>query len=274
MIVQKGYETHNWDDIDFPISLHRDCLGENSSYRVLTHWHDDVEFLYFKAGVTNLICNQTCHTMKAGEIAFINPYSLHSLENATSSSVYICLVIRADLLEPFPFPILDSQMPIVTNNPQIIACFNKIVEEERQKRPCYQAVIQGELFAMAAYLSRNSVVSNSHETPLHAQQKNVRLAINYIQTNFRKNITIGEVCSLVGFSKTYFGKCFHKMTGKSIIEYLNCFRCERAYDLLRSGEFNVCQAAMMSGFQNMSYFTRQYKQLFGVLPSQTKGKKI
>ena len=54
------------------------------------------------------------------------------------------------------------------------------------------------------------------------------------------------------------------------MEYVNYLRCAYALQLLKDGEYNISEAAVQSGFSDISYFTRVFKQQMGRLPSDVK----
>ena len=54
----------------------------------------------------------------------------------------------------------------------------------------------------------------------------------------------------------------------TVVEYLNQQRCRHAQKLILEGE-SISAAAHLSGFENLSYFSRTYKRYIGYLPSET-----
>ena len=54
---------------------------------------------------------------------------------------------------------------------------------------------------------------------------------------------------------------------KGWLRYLNEIRCQRAKLMLREGRANVSGVAQRCGFNNVSYFTKIYKEIYGHSPS-------
>lgn len=52
------------------------------------------------------------------------------------------------------------------------------------------------------------------------------------------------------------------------MEYLNYIRVNKAADLLRTGGYNVLEAALDSGYQHVSYFSKWFKHYMHMTPSQ------
>ncbi|MNN91401.1 TCP pilus virulence regulatory protein [compost metagenome] len=56
------------------------------------------------------------------------------------------------------------------------------------------------------------------------------------------------------------------------MEYLNYIRINKAANLLRSGSYNVLEAALESGYQHISYFSKWFKFYMNMTPSDYKAR--
>ena len=93
-------------------------------------------------------------------------------------------------------------------------------------------------------------------------------ARTYIQANFRKKISIDNLSKRIGLSVSHFRKIFTKAYGLSPQQYIISLRISTAYDLLKSGEVNVSEAATLSGFDDIYYFSALFKKYKGISPSK------
>jgi AraC-like DNA-binding protein len=73
---------------------------------------------------------------------------------------------------------------------------------------------------------------------------------------------------MLNISRHHFCRQFKNLTGKSAIDYINIVRIEKAYVLLKQGTLNVTEAAISTGFNNISYFSRLFKYYKKMSPSQ------
>jgi AraC family ethanolamine operon transcriptional activator len=80
--------------------------------------------------------------------------------------------------------------------------------------------------------------------------------------------SIAEVCRAVGVSRRTLQYCFEETLGLTPLEFLRTVRLHGARRLLRSAP-SVTDAATQYGFWHLSYFSHDYRTLFGELPSQT-----
>jgi DNA-binding response OmpR family regulator len=80
--------------------------------------------------------------------------------------------------------------------------------------------------------------------------------------------SVEDLASQVAFSRSQLHRKLKALTGKSPNELIREFRMMRAKELLEKGAGNVSEVAMEVGYSSLSYFTRSFKQAFGVLPSE------
>ena len=69
-------------------------------------------------------------------------------------------------------------------------------------------------------------------------------------------------------SHSTFYRKVKALTGLTAKEYVRKFRLKYCLQLLESGDYNVTEAAMMAGFNQMAHFRQTFKNEFGILPSE------
>lgn len=108
------------------------------------------------------------------------------------------------------------------------------------------------------------------EMPYHKVPhiKKLEKARKMIQDNFRNDISVEELAASIGLSTSYFRRLFHEAYGTAPMQYIMDLRIENARDLLLSGEVNVTEAANLSGFDDIYYFSALFKRKTGSTPSQ------
>jgi AraC-like DNA-binding protein len=93
-------------------------------------------------------------------------------------------------------------------------------------------------------------------------------AIAYLNENFYKDISVQDIADKVGVSRYHLSRIFKENTGITLIDYLNKLRFSKAEVFLKSTDMNINEVAKAVGFNNISYFNRKFKQMFGMTPSQ------
>jgi len=96
----------------------------------------------------------------------------------------------------------------------------------------------------------------------------IRPAINYIDANYNKQITLDDVAEASHLSVSRLAHIFKEQMGVTIIDYLSSVRIERAKQLLLATNQNCTEICFEVGYNNQSYFTRTFKGLVGMTPRQ------
>ena len=94
-------------------------------------------------------------------------------------------------------------------------------------------------------------------------------ALEYIKENYtNENIPLSRLASICNISQPYLRKLFQNAFSVSPAVYMRNLRIKYAKELLSSGEYSVTDAAMLAGFNDISYFSREFKNAVGVAPSE------
>ncbi|MBM3884172.1 MAG: helix-turn-helix transcriptional regulator [Verrucomicrobia bacterium] len=87
-----------------------------------------------------------------------------------------------------------------------------------------------------------------------------------LKQNLAEPPTLEELGRKIGCSHYYLSRTFSRATGMTIPQYLRKLRMERAAELLRSGEYNVTEAALEVGYSSLSHFSQAFCQTMGCCP--------
>ena len=256
---------------NFPFGMHQDTLLVDFP-AVLPHFHREIEILYFVDGEANVCFNQIKNRTRAGDAVFIGPYAAHSIETIDSREcTYYTIIFNLDMM-PEMLKHLIYPFHLLCSDPKITDLLSIIIEEQLNKPEYYKETIRNRLSILFAELLRRYDLINIDTENIGKSFKKVRPVIKYLHENFSEKIQINDLCKQFHMSESSLGSHFSKATGKSITEYINIIRCQNAYSLICSGKYTVTEAAFLSGFQNLSYFTRRFRECYGVMPSQIKPK--
>ena len=99
-------------------------------------------------------------------------------------------------------------------------------------------------------------------------EKLIEKAIKYVEDNMsRTELSVEELSRELGMSRVHLYKKLLQITGKTPIEFIRVIRLKRAAQLLRESQLHVSEVDFEVGFNNPKYFSRYFKDEFGVLPS-------
>ena len=100
--------------------------------------------------------------------------------------------------------------------------------------------------------------------------REILAGVRLLEQSYLENLPIERFAAASNMSENLFRKLFVKQLGTSPVKYRNRLRIERAKELLAEGGFTVSEVAYASGFENVGYFCRYYRQVVGESPSETK----
>ncbi len=265
-------------DTDSLVNYHYADLTKGRYATTAAHWHEHLELLCVRQGVLHIFVQGKKLEAVPGDIIVINSGELHAIPEKDDETTYECLIPKKSLCDRMAIPIESIVVANHIRNERYTALFQQIMTELREMPPFYKLSVPVHLLDLVINLFREYQVSNDtlSATPLTPPSKKyiIKKAIDYIQKNYSQPISTKEICEYLGFDRSYICNNFKKITGTTIIEYLNMVRCEYARDLLRRGSIGVTECAEQCGFHHMSYFTKTYKHYIGELPSETIKKHI
>ena len=103
--------------------------------------------------------------------------------------------------------------------------------------------------------------------------KVIEQAVAYIRENFASDITLSSLAKKFSVSPEHFSRMFKKETGLGFSKYLNSLRLQYAEHLLRSTDIqNITQVAEICGFEDSNYFSKKFKEVYGVSPKKIQKK--
>ena len=96
----------------------------------------------------------------------------------------------------------------------------------------------------------------------------IRKAVEYIHLNIEQELSLDTISEAIQVSKYELSRNFKKKTGRSITDYINNQRIKEASNLLENHNLNITDIAYMVGFNDVNYFTKMFKKMRGMTPSE------
>ncbi|MDF2886466.1 MAG: two component transcriptional regulator, AraC family [Lacrimispora sp.] len=114
------------------------------------------------------------------------------------------------------------------------------------------------------------------ETDLNSSRLSVMasMVLEYIKSNFMNEISMSETARAIGYSEPYFCKMFKQQFGQSFTSYLAEYRVGEAKKMLEQPNVNVKEIGVRVGYADSNYFTKVFKRLEGLNPSEYRMNKL
>lgn len=104
------------------------------------------------------------------------------------------------------------------------------------------------------------------------ENSTVERAKAYIRENYSWDISLDDVSRRLKLTPYYFSKLFKQETGSTFVEYLTSVRMETAKKLLKNPELSIKEIGISVGYSDPNYFSRIFKKVMGVTPSEFREK--
>ena len=109
-------------------------------------------------------------------------------------------------------------------------------------------------------------ISQLFDEDTKADNSTIQQAIEYMNGNFKRDLTLNEVANSVYLNPSYFSSLFKQSMGVSFKEYLTDMRIEEARQMLIKTNASIVDIALSCGFTNQSYFSKVFKAKTGFSP--------
>jgi len=96
----------------------------------------------------------------------------------------------------------------------------------------------------------------------------IHLAVTYIKEHLNEDLTVKETARILGVNANYLSAQFRKNMGLTFIDFIHKERIAQAAALLKHTNLQIQQIASIIGYNNTSYFTKQFLHFQGLNPSQ------
>ena len=106
------------------------------------------------------------------------------------------------------------------------------------------------------------------QTVDEAAKKRVQIMMQYIHENYNHELSLNEIASHIGVSKSTALNLFRRFLHTTPVDYLIGYRLQAASWLLKNTNKKVKTIAYESGFHNVDYFCRLFKRRYHLTPSE------
>lgn len=250
--------------------------------------HDFWEFLYVDKGEVEVMADNLGYLLKQGEMIFHRPNEFHNVwanGKVAPNLVVISFECRSSAIHYFDNKIIN----IDDSERNLLALILKEAKEayssrlddpllkkleKRQPQPFgSEQLIKIYLEQMLIQLIRKGNKLNVKSKPsLSVKDRSdkdlmIRI-ISYLKDNIYNSLNFDDVCKFSNLSGTNLKVLFKGKTGVGVMEYFKNLKIDESKVLIREGEFNFTEIAQKLGYSSIHYFSRHFKKVTGMTPSQ------
>ena len=249
--------------IDLQKIVFRQCSPE---------WHirrgriDNANLTYVISGEADYFLEDSPYHVKQGDLIFVPHGGLRQAFTNPDNLMH-CYSVDFFLRDsegrsiPLPFPRVSH----VKDTNIVTDLFSKMniswLQHDEQVLLRIRALL---LLLISHLLLENHTVSSSAA----AVDDRIRSVMTHIERHYDDPLTLDYFASELHLNKVYLGALFRKCAGITFHRYLLNARLNAAEDLLYTGKHTVNEVAELTGFQDVSYFSRVFYKANGVRPGR------
>ena len=269
---QLQYELHTaiTQDRLCPFKVH----NMKSARDATCNWHRNIELLHIAGGVGSVQYGAEEISVSSGDTVIVSSGTLHRIYSDTGLDYYCVIIDERFCLENGIDTSRLHFTPIVRD--ASLGALIVTASSEMKRYSAGEGGLTSAARARSAMLELLIAICEKYAEPISEERESgshseryVKKVIEYLNENLTERITLDDIASVCGVTKFHLAREFKHYTGQSVFEYLNAVRCKRADACLRAG-MTATEAAFECGFESLSYFSRVYKRIRGVSPSERK----
>jgi AraC-like DNA-binding protein len=125
------------------------------------------------------------------------------------------------------------------------------------------------LYLVLYHLIEQSPIDS--ESRRDSKQMYIQSAIDYIADHYANPISIADIADHVGLDQSYLGAIFKTQVQMTLQQFLIQYRIERACAFMEARQLTINQIARSVGYENTLSFSRTFRKIKGVSPSEYRG---
>ena len=280
-VDETGRDVASFGTPAFPVASYHDDL---SQYDIAWHWHQEMEAVVLTHGSLVFAAGNRKYTLQEGEGFFINSGALHGAWSVdTTGCQFHSLVFHPRLVggdensvffQNYVRPLMENaQLEGVVLSPRISWQADAIAAIENAWQACareplgYEFQVRTNLSQLLCLLQSANPGGAPNKMQLRAAER-IKNMLRYIHENFNQDLNTTSIAKSTGVSESECLRCFRNIIGTTPIQYLRQYRVQRSAQLLTNTQEPVADIAQRCGFQDVSYFTKTFRELRGCTPSE------
>lgn len=250
------------------------------------HRHNYVEIMYVVQGsITHYIEGKEL-VLKKGDVLMLNQHVTHAIKKAEYEDIGINFIALPEFFE-IPLTMLQKKNVIadfvigamrqknpvshyllfrLKEDPQIENLMENMIESMLHVHQNEDIVNQYSMGLVFLYLM-NHLENLSHNSSIDYKETIVQAVLEYINSDC-KNANLTKIAEDTHQSMTVLSKLIKQKTGYKFQELLQRRRFQKASYLLMETELTVEDIALEVGYENQSYFYRQFQKRYGMTPAK------
>ena len=230
--------------------------------------HPMPELTYVDQGELHSVADGQDILLKQGDIAVFGPDQWH-MHYADIGVAPGYITITFDLEGVDVTPLLNRKFAA----PQpLVALLKQMLREQERMDEYSNDVLIAQLTQVMVLLLREAAAPTGTKlqtsNAVHSENEIIRQAQQYVSAHIREKLSVPLVAKQVDVSPSYLTALFHKNLQISPGEYIRRSKLQESKQMIRENEMNFTEIAAALQYSTVHHFSRQFKEKFGITPTE------
>ena len=153
----------------------------------------------------------------------------------------------------------------------VVTLLQKMLREQERMEQYATDMIAAQLTQLLLIMLRQQESPSQKlrtSNSLNSENEIIRRAQQYIGAHIREKLTVPHVAKMVDVSPSYMTALFHKNLQISPGEYIRRIKIQESKQMIREGNMNFTEIAAVLHYSTVHHFSRQFKDKFGITPTE------
>lgn len=242
-----------------------------NSYFFDGHRHHHCECNAVLSGEMEITCDENVYHLYAGDFILLPPHSFH--RNHVTGTGCAQMIVLHFISEGL---LLDGKAYAAAMTPEqrqlmALLCADMEIRQGFANGSC-PSVAPSARKLLEVFLSYSSDVSNARQVRCDERSEVYYTAVRFMGSNLEANITLSDIARACNVSRSTLKSIFSRYTGMGCMAFFAQLRLERAKQLLEAG-MRCSEVSSRLGFSSQAYFSKRFKEFYGLLPSAVRKQK-
>ena len=230
--------------------------------------HPMAELTYVDQGAMHSVVEGQDLLLKQGDLVVYGPNQWHmQYSDIGVAPRYVTISFEISGLELAP--LLNRKF----SAPQdVVKLLQNMLREQERMDTYSNDIILSQLNLMLLLLLRESAAPKSARlqtsNSIHSENEIIRQAQQYISSHIREKLSVPLVARQVDVSPSYLTALFHKNLQISPGEYIRRIKLQESKQMIRENNLNFTEIAAELQYSTVHHFSRQFKEKFGITPTE------
>ncbi len=246
----------------------QDC-NPNHSWGPAIKEHFKIHYIHKGKGIFRL-GNETYH-LKEGQGFLISPnvIAYYKADDKEPWSYSWCAFDGISAEGYLKRANLTNSNPVFeyTKDDNINKCFEEMMQSINAEKSS-DLRLQSLVYLFLATIIDEAVLDQSYKESKTNKNMYINKAIDFIQVNYSRKISVLELAKFIGLDRKYISKLFKDIVGVTIQDYLISFRINKAKEMMKDKQLSIGDISRSVGYDNPLIFSKIFKKVNGMAPSK------